>query len=133
MSDTRTYARTLTKLELLNPVEILVPLGALSGESAACGGGAGSGPSTLYRDLKEVCPGTTLTQVQRKYFSETRGLAEIRDATFGPRLSYKNSNWDLTFFAWVTTLRENFSTKSQLNLADNLSENDTIFARYEIE
>ena len=81
VSDTRTYARTLTKLELLNPVEILVPLGALSGESAGCGGGAaGSGPSTLYRDLKEVCPGTTLTQVQRKYFSETRGLAEIRDA-----------------------------------------------------
>ena len=83
MSDTRTYARTLTKLELLNPVEILVPLGSLSGLEPGCGAAAGSSSgssaSTLYRDMKEVCPGAAVTQVQRKYFSEARGLAEIRE------------------------------------------------------
>ena len=68
-------------------MEILVPLGSLSGLETGCGATAAassSGPpaSTLYRDMKEVCPGATVTQVQRKYFSEARGLAEIRE-TYG--------------------------------------------------
>ena len=68
-------------------MEILVPLGSLSGLEPGCGtaGGPFSGPSpsTLYRDMKEVCPGATVTQVQRKYFSEARGMAEIREGDDG--------------------------------------------------
>ncbi len=71
IADSRTYNRTLAKLSLFNPVEILVPL---SSASAAAAAAADGGPSKLYGDIDKYCPAATVQQLQRKYFGEARGL-----------------------------------------------------------
>ncbi len=70
IADSRTYNRTLAKLSLFNPVEILVPLSSASAAAAAADGG----PSKLYGDIDKYCPAATVQQLQRKYFGEARGL-----------------------------------------------------------
>ena len=65
LSDTRTFTRAVAKVGYFNPGEILVPLDA----------GAGC---KLNEELADKCPHASLTQVQRKYFSEAKGMQTIR-------------------------------------------------------
>ena len=71
-SDTRTYLRTLTKIAILNPSDIITPNGQSSFSN--------NDPSAtkLYDEITEKFPGASMTQVHRKYFSETRGLQMVK-------------------------------------------------------
>ena len=71
-SDSRTYVRTLTKIAVLNPAEIITPNGLSSFSNPD------SSMTKLYNDINEKFPGASLTQVHRKYFSETRGLQMVK-------------------------------------------------------
>ncbi|KAL5248605.1 hypothetical protein ACHWQZ_G017698 [Mnemiopsis leidyi] len=66
-SDTATFVRTLTKLNILSPVEIIFP-------STVTDAG---GQSELYKLVTEAtsCP---ITSVQRKYFNESLGVQYIK-------------------------------------------------------
>ncbi|XP_065062866.1 mutS protein homolog 4-like [Rhopilema esculentum] len=68
-SDGASYMRLLTKLNILSPIEILMP-------STACENGK---MATLFDLLRERYPNTNLTTVQRRYFNETAGLQYIKD------------------------------------------------------
>nr|XP_053629834.1 mutS protein homolog 4-like isoform X4 [Cherax quadricarinatus] len=75
-SDTHTYTRTLTKLTILNPLEVVVATTALQLETGGVGGGSSSG--TLLRVVQECVTGASVTAVHRRYFNDTRGLAIIK-------------------------------------------------------
>ena len=66
-SDGPTYAKVLTKVQVIQPVEIIIP-------NTACENG---NMSSLFSMMKETFPCVTLTTVQRKYFNETSGLLYI--------------------------------------------------------
>jgi len=66
-SDGPTYAKVLTKVQIIQPVEIIIP-------NTACENG---NMSSLFGMIKEAFPYVTLTTVQRKYFNETSGLNYI--------------------------------------------------------
>ncbi|KAK3734853.1 hypothetical protein QZH41_017561, partial [Actinostola sp. cb2023] len=67
-SDSQTYVKVLTRLQILQPVEIIMP-------NTACENG---NMSKLFKLLSEQFLYTNLATVQRKYFNETQGLEEIR-------------------------------------------------------
>lgn len=68
-SDTMTYIRTLTKMAILNPSDVLIPHS----------GNLGSGDqSKLYQDLTEHCVGSKINQIHRKYYNETRGMQMVK-------------------------------------------------------
>jgi DNA mismatch repair protein MSH4 len=69
-TDTRTYIRTLTKLEFFNPAEILTPSAGPFDASRA--------PSKLREGFPERCPNAAVTELARKYFSDTAGLELIK-------------------------------------------------------
>ncbi len=75
VADSRTYIRTLSKLVFFNPLEIIVPLGSGGG---LCGDQGGTGISKLYQDIAKYCPGASVNRVQRKYFSDVKGLNMVR-------------------------------------------------------
>lgn len=68
-SDSRTYVRTLTKLSLFAPSEILIPVTGAADPGSV---------SKLYSDITEYCPNATITQLQKKYFNEFRGLQTVK-------------------------------------------------------
>ncbi len=71
VSDSRTYVRTLTKIAIFNPAEIIVPNGITSMSNDPS-------QSKLYEDIKDRFPRSSITQVHRKYFSDSRGLQMIK-------------------------------------------------------
>ncbi|XP_063876509.1 mutS protein homolog 4-like isoform X2 [Scylla paramamosain] len=75
-SDTHTYTHTLTKLGLLNPLEVVVATTAARPESEVGAGGRGS--RGLLRMVQECLPDVSVTAIHRKYFNDARGLATIR-------------------------------------------------------
>ncbi|XP_059093663.1 mutS protein homolog 4-like isoform X2 [Tigriopus californicus] len=69
-SDSRTYTRTLTKLELFRPMEILIPLTGSFDPKAV---------SKLNQEIAECFPRAKITPLQRRYFSEVNGLQMVRN------------------------------------------------------
>ncbi|XP_046376598.2 mutS protein homolog 4-like isoform X1 [Haliotis rufescens] len=67
-SDTQTYVKTMTKLEILQPIEIIMP-------NTACETG---NMTKLYTLINDHFQNSTVSTVQRKYFNETKGLQQIR-------------------------------------------------------
>ncbi|XP_072368940.1 mutS protein homolog 4 [Scyliorhinus torazame] len=66
-ADNTTYAKVITKLQILTPLEIIMP-------NTTCDKGSGTKLFTLITDnFKSVA----LSTVQRKYFNETKGLEYI--------------------------------------------------------
>ncbi|XP_037802135.1 mutS protein homolog 4-like [Penaeus monodon] len=71
-SDTHTYTRTLTKLTVLNPLEVVIASTAVDGAAGA------GGASKLVRVLQECLAEVSITAIQRRYFKDTRGLAIVK-------------------------------------------------------
>uniref|UniRef100_A0A3Q0RHU3 MutS homolog 4 n=1 Tax=Amphilophus citrinellus TaxID=61819 RepID=A0A3Q0RHU3_AMPCI len=67
-ADTGTYAKVITKIHILVPVEILMP-------DTASEKGKGT---KLFKLITENFPGVPFTAVQRKYFNEKKGLEYIQ-------------------------------------------------------
>uniref|UniRef100_A0A3Q2ZQF4 DNA mismatch repair protein n=1 Tax=Kryptolebias marmoratus TaxID=37003 RepID=A0A3Q2ZQF4_KRYMA len=67
-ADAGTYAKVITKIHILMPVEILMP-------DTASEKGKGT---KLYKLITENFPGVTFTAIQRKYFNERKGLEYIQ-------------------------------------------------------
>ncbi|XP_055959284.1 mutS protein homolog 4 [Patella vulgata] len=67
-SDSQTYVKTLTKLQTLQPLEIIVPNTTFeNGEK-----------TTLLKLITEQYTTTCVSTVQRKYFNETKGLEMLK-------------------------------------------------------
>ncbi|KAF7201854.1 mutS protein homolog 4 [Nothobranchius furzeri] len=67
-ADTGTYAKVITKIHILMPVEILMP------DTASEKGKR----TKLFKLITENFPGVTFTAIQRKYFNEKKGLEYIQ-------------------------------------------------------
>ncbi|XP_041374859.1 mutS protein homolog 4-like isoform X2 [Gigantopelta aegis] len=67
-SDSQTYVKTVTKLQILQPLEIIMP-------NTACESG---NMSKLFKLITDHFQYTSVSTVQRKYFNETKGLQYIR-------------------------------------------------------
>ncbi|KAK5614459.1 MutS protein msh4 [Crenichthys baileyi] len=67
-ADTGTYAKVITRIHILMPVEILMP-----DTSSEKGKG-----TKLFKLITENFPGVTLTAIQRKYYNEKKGLEYIQ-------------------------------------------------------
>lgn len=67
-SDTQTYVKTITKLQILQPIEIIVP-------NTACENGT---MTKLLKLINDQFQNTSISTVQRKYFNETRGLQYVK-------------------------------------------------------
>ena len=63
-SDSQTYNKTLSKLQHLNALEVIMP-------NTACEGG---NISVLYKKISNSFQDVNLVTVQRKYFNETKGV-----------------------------------------------------------
>ncbi|XP_068085433.1 mutS protein homolog 4-like [Anabrus simplex] len=68
ISDNQTYHNTLIKINVLNPVEIIVPHTFCEGQHQ----------NKLFTTIKDTFPGVTLTTVQRRHFSDVHGLQQIK-------------------------------------------------------
>ncbi|KAG9467940.1 hypothetical protein GDO78_014030 [Eleutherodactylus coqui] len=66
-SDSSTYVKVITKLQILAPLEILMP-------NTACENGK---TTELFRLISENFKGVSFTTVPRKYFNETKGVEYI--------------------------------------------------------
>jgi DNA mismatch repair protein MSH4 len=66
-SDSQSYVKVMTKLQILNPLEIIVP-------NTVCD----SSKSQLVTILGDHYSDVSITTVQRKYFNETKGLQYIK-------------------------------------------------------
>ncbi|KAF9359640.1 MutS protein msh4 [Mortierella sp. NVP85] len=67
IADSQTYVRTLQKLNLYEPSEILVPTTAVEPVN-----------SKLVRIIKESVPSSTITPVARRFFNDSTGLQYIQ-------------------------------------------------------
>ncbi|XP_032231017.2 mutS protein homolog 4 [Nematostella vectensis] len=67
-SDSQTYVKVLTKLQILEPLEIIMP-------NTACENG---NTTKLFKFLGDQFVHSNLATVQRKYFNETKGLEYIK-------------------------------------------------------
>ncbi|KAF9910598.1 MutS protein msh4 [Linnemannia zychae] len=67
IADSQTYVRTLQKLNLYEPVEILVPTTAVEPVN-----------SKLVNIIKETMPGSTITPTARRSFNDSTGLEYIK-------------------------------------------------------
>ncbi|KAH3873388.1 hypothetical protein DPMN_036623 [Dreissena polymorpha] len=67
-SDMPTYVKTITKLQIAQPLEIIFP-------NTACESGT---MTNLSKIVTEQFPNTTISTVQRKYFNETKGLMNVK-------------------------------------------------------
>ncbi|XP_037098021.1 mutS protein homolog 4 [Syngnathus acus] len=67
-ADTGTYAKVITKVHILLPMEILMP-------DTACDKGKGT---KLFNLITENFQGAAFTAIQRKYFNEKKGLEYIQ-------------------------------------------------------
>ncbi|XP_049858425.1 mutS protein homolog 4-like [Schistocerca gregaria] len=68
ISDSQSYVSTLTKVNIFNPVEILVPHTFCENQQT----------SKLFSSINEMFPTVTLTSVQRRHFNETSGLTQVQ-------------------------------------------------------
>lgn len=66
-ADNTTYAKVITKLKILTPLEIIMP-------NTSCEAG---NTTKLFALITEHFKNVTFTTVQRKYFNETKGLEYI--------------------------------------------------------
>ena len=66
--DSPTYVKVMTKLHILNPIEIIMP-------NTACENG---NMTKLYKLISAQYQNTNIATVQRKYFNETKGLQYIK-------------------------------------------------------
>jgi DNA mismatch repair protein MSH4 len=69
--DNQFYARTLNKLLVFEPTEILIVSTSIQPE-----------PSKMYRIIKENILGSKIIGVERKYWSETAGLEHVNQLAF---------------------------------------------------
>uniref|UniRef100_A0A3Q2DG95 MutS homolog 4 n=1 Tax=Cyprinodon variegatus TaxID=28743 RepID=A0A3Q2DG95_CYPVA len=67
-ADTGTYAKVITRIHILMPVEILMP-------DTASEKGKGT---KLFKLITENYPGVAITAIQRKYYNEKKGLEYIQ-------------------------------------------------------
>ncbi|XP_064639477.1 mutS protein homolog 4-like [Lineus longissimus] len=67
-SDSQTYVKVTTKLQILQPLEILMP-------NTACENG---NMTKLFKMVNEQFTHSNVATVQRKYFNETKGLQYIK-------------------------------------------------------
>ncbi|XP_065836479.1 mutS protein homolog 4-like isoform X2 [Oscarella lobularis] len=67
-ADSQTYAKVLTKLQVMNPLEIIMPHTACDGQNV----------SKLFQLVRDYSPDSNVTTVQRKYFNETKGLEYVK-------------------------------------------------------
>ncbi|XP_077981944.1 mutS protein homolog 4-like [Glandiceps talaboti] len=67
-SDSQAYVRVMTKLQILEPLEILMP-------NTACESG---NMTKLFKLISDQFQNTNMSTVQRKYFNETKGLQYIK-------------------------------------------------------
>nr|CAD7401458.1 unnamed protein product [Timema cristinae] len=68
ISDSQSYINTLTKINVFNPVELILP-------NTFC---EGSQPTKLYTLLRDTYTSIGLTTVHRRHFNETIGLQQIK-------------------------------------------------------
>ncbi|XP_070186875.1 mutS protein homolog 4-like [Littorina saxatilis] len=66
-SDTPRYSKTINKLQILKPLEIVLP-------NTACESG---NATKLFQMISEQFQNSTISTVQRRYFNETKGLQYI--------------------------------------------------------
>ncbi|XP_013777928.1 mutS protein homolog 4-like, partial [Limulus polyphemus] len=66
-SDSQAYVKVLTKLRILEPIEIIVPNTAWENVTG----------SRIVQQITDQYPDTTIATVQRKYFNEAKGLQYI--------------------------------------------------------
>ncbi|XP_033642505.1 mutS protein homolog 4-like [Asterias rubens] len=67
-SDSQSYVKMTTKLQIHQPVEIVMPI-------TACEGGS---MTKLFKLISDNFHNTSIATVQRKYFNETKGLQYIK-------------------------------------------------------
>ncbi|XP_019619725.1 PREDICTED: mutS protein homolog 4-like [Branchiostoma belcheri] len=67
-SDSQTYVKTMTKINILQPIEIIMP-------NTACENG---NMTKLFKLISDNFNNTNISTVQRKYFNETKGLQYVR-------------------------------------------------------
>ncbi|KAK7072888.1 MutS protein msh4 [Halocaridina rubra] len=72
-TDTHTYSRTLTKLTIFNPLEVIVVNTEVPSNFSNKSGGTG-----LMRIIQEGVSGAPVTSLHRRYFNDTQGLAIIK-------------------------------------------------------
>ncbi|XP_059482912.1 mutS protein homolog 4-like isoform X2 [Neocloeon triangulifer] len=68
ISDCQTYSKTIAKINMFSPVEILLP-------NTFCDG---SSNTKLFDCIREQYPNITITTVQRRHFSDVQGLESIK-------------------------------------------------------
>ncbi|OPJ75544.1 mutS protein-like protein 4 [Patagioenas fasciata monilis] len=74
-ADNTTYAKVITKLKILTPLEIIM-------SNTACDIG---NTTKLFSLITEHFKNVTFTTVQRKYFNETKGLEYIEQLFYAPK------------------------------------------------
>nr|XP_006819740.1 PREDICTED: mutS protein homolog 4-like [Saccoglossus kowalevskii] len=67
-SDSQAYVRVMTKLQILQPLEIIMP-------NTACESG---NMTKMFKLISDHFQNTNIATVQRKYFNETKGLQYIK-------------------------------------------------------
>ncbi|PIK47411.1 putative mutS protein-like 4 [Apostichopus japonicus] len=72
-SDSQTYVKVTTKIQIYQPLEIIMP-------HTACEGGT---MTKLYKLISDNFQATTISTVQRKYFNETKGKSSEKRSSFG--------------------------------------------------
>ncbi|BFZ63455.1 MutS protein msh4 [Saitoella coloradoensis] len=73
--DSQTYVRTMHKLGVFDPVEILIPMTSMTPTK-----------SKLCRIVEENLPGATLVPIARKYFNEPEGQEYVQQYTLAEDL-----------------------------------------------
>ncbi|KAG1709722.1 MutS 4 [Nymphon striatum] len=68
-ADNSSYAKVLSKLQIHNPIEIIMP-------HTACESG---NMAVLYKQVVSQFPNIQISLVQRKYFNEVKGMDNIKD------------------------------------------------------
>nr|XP_027211998.1 mutS protein homolog 4-like [Penaeus vannamei] len=94
-SDTHTYTRTLTKLIVLNPLEVVIASTAVDG-AAGVGGRSG-----LVRVLQESLAEVSITAIHRRYFKDTRGLAIVKHLA-APHCAYVERHLATKYYCLAT-------------------------------
>ncbi|OLL23713.1 MutS 4 [Neolecta irregularis DAH-3] len=88
IQDSQTYVRTMHKLSVFDPNEILIPMTAM-----------GPQKSKLARIVEENLPGATIIPVARKYFSEQAGMELIEQLAIPEDLPSAKISVNAKFYA----------------------------------
>ncbi|KAJ7373668.1 MutS protein msh4 [Desmophyllum pertusum] len=104
-SDNQTYVKVLTRLQILEPLEIIMP-------NTAC-----ENPSTLFKFLSDQLPYANLSSVQRKYFNEAKAL--LKYVEFIQNIVYAPGSVKVVFKGSEKTAIVDASTIKNLELIQN--------------